>query len=88
MSNGKPNAQEVLKTFDRQEISWIESTVQKMRQVKAIAQSIKLHLVKAGESTDLNEVRSEFKTALEFEQLLEMIANEDIRAGEEQLRNN
>lgn len=81
------SAQETLKTFDRQEVSWIQSTVQKMRQVKALAQNIKVHAINACTSKDKDLVHQELKTLIEFEQILEMIADEDIRAGEEQLKN-
>lgn len=85
------NDREVLNTFDRQEVAWIEATVNRAQLVKTIAQNIKRRLEEAKARINLkepSEAMHEITTALEFEQILEMIADEDIRAGKEQLKNN
>lgn len=81
---------EILETFDRQEVSWLTATVSRAKQVKTVAGNIEKHLANVLRQPDVKDTftEHEIKTVLEFARVLIMMADEDIRVGEEQLKNN
>ena len=81
---------EILATFDRQEVSWLTATVNRAKQVKTVAGNMEKHLANVLRQPEVKDTftEHEIKTVLEFAKVLTMMADEDIRAGEEQLKNN
>ena len=81
---------EILETFDRQEVSWLTATVIRAKQVKTVAGNIEKHLANVLRQPEVKDTftEHEIKTVLEFSRVLTMMADEDIRVCEEQLKNN
>ena len=81
---------EILETFDRQEVSWLTATVIRAKQVKTVAGNLEKHLANVLRQPEVKDTftEHEIKTVLEFSRVLTMMADEDIRVCEEQLKNN